>query len=189
MAKLAESRDHYTGTHIDRVGESCLELAEMLPESIYIRNNINKEEFLNSIELASTIHDIGKISTPEHILLKPGPLTTEEMNIMKKHTTVGYETLSKIKDKYDKNNFVNMGLDICRYHHERWDGNGYPEKLKGEEIPLSARIVSIIDVYDALLSERPYKVAFSKERALGIMKEEKAKMFDPEILDVFLSCL
>lgn len=108
------------------------------------------------------------------------------MDIMKKHTVVGFETLSKIKDKYDKNNFINMGLDICKYHHERYDGSGYPQGLSGEDIPLSARIVSIIDVYDALLSERPYKKAFSVNRAVGIMKEEKGKMFDPEILDIFL---
>lgn len=187
MAKLAESRDHYTGTHIDRVGDSCLELAEKIDELVYDRNKIVKSDFLKSIELASTIHDIGKISTPEEILLKPGPLNKEEMEIMKKHTIVGFETLSKIRDKYDKNNFVNMGLDICKYHHERWDGSGYPDGLSGEEIPLSARIVSIIDVYDALLSERPYKKAFTIDRAIGIMKEEKGKMFDPEILEIFLN--
>ena len=186
MARLAESRDHYTGSHIDRVGDSCLELAKKIDEYIYERNNIIKSEFLKTIELASTIHDIGKISTPENILLKPGPLNKEEMDIMKRHTIDGYETLSNIKDKYDKNNFINMGLDICKYHHERFDGTGYPEGLSGETIPLSARIVSIIDVYDALLSERPYKKAFTVERAIAIMKEEKGKMFDPEILEIFL---
>ena len=187
MAKLSEARDHYTGSHIDRVGQNCLELATKINTSIYEKNNITKEEFLKSIELASTIHDIGKISTPEYILLKPGPLTKDEMVIMREHTTAGYETLKKIKDKYNRNNFINMGLDICKYHHERWDGSGYPEGLSDITIPLAARIVSIVDVYDALLSERPYKKAFTLEVAYKIMKEERGKMFDPEILDIFLA--
>lgn len=189
LAQLAESKDHFTGEHLERVGYLCLMISQNLPESIYLKNNIDRDAFINTIELASTLHDVGKIVIPESILMKPGKLTDEEMSIMRKHTTLGYEALLRINEKYGENDFIKMGLNICKYHHERFDGTGYPDKLKGEEIPLSARIVSIIDVYDALISERPYKKSFDKAYSRAIIKEGAGTMFDPEIVDVFLELM
>lgn len=186
LARLAESRDHFTGDHIERVGALCLKVANNLDESYYIENGANKVDIVKTIEFASTLHDIGKVAIPEYILMKPGKLTVAEMDVMKQHTIYGYETLLKIKANYGKNDFINMGIDICRYHHERWNGKGYPEQLKGQAIPLSARIVSVVDVFDALISERPYKKAFTVSHALSIMEEESGNQFDPTILKLFL---
>lgn len=187
LARLSESRDHFTGDHIERVGALCLKVTQNLPKEIFDINNPDRELFLESIELASTLHDIGKVAIPEHILMKPGKLSEEEMEIMKLHTTYGYETLVKIQTLYEKNNFINMGIHICKYHHEKYDGSGYPDGLIGDDIPLSARIVAVVDVYDALVSERPYKKAFSTEKALSIIKEGSGNMFDPVIVEVFLN--
>lgn len=189
LARLSESRDHFTGDHIERVGNLCLKVSENLPAHIFEENNIDREQFLESIELASTLHDIGKVAIPEHILMKPGKLNDEEMATMKMHTTYGYDTLVKIKALYEKNNFINMGIHICKYHHEKYDGSGYPDGLSGNEIPLAARIVAVVDVYDALVSERPYKKAYSQDKALSIIKEGSGNMFDPLLVDVFLNSL
>lgn len=189
LARLAESRDKYTGDHIERVGFLCLELAKNIPEAYYHRNEVDGEYVIKSIELSSTLHDIGKVAIPEHILMKPGSLTLDEMTIMKEHTIIGSDTLKAIKLRYSKNDFVNMGIEICMYHHERWDGRGYPIGLKGEEIPLVARIVTIIDVYDALISERPYKKAMDKDQALLIMIENSGKQFDPTLLNIFVDLI
>lgn len=186
LAKLAESRDHYTGDHIERVGGLCLRLAETMDPAYYNQNNVNKSHFLEAIELASTLHDIGKVAIPESILMKPGRLTDEEMTIMRTHTTIGYETLAQIRKLYKKNAFVNMGIDICKYHHERWDGTGYPEGLSGDVIPLSSRVVAIVDVYDALISERPYKKAFSHQVSLEEIKKGAGSMFDPYLAEIFI---
>ena len=186
LARLSESRDHFTGDHIERVGALCLKVSQHLPTPIFEVNEIDRDLFIESIELASTLHDIGKVAIPEHILMKPGRLSDDEMAVMKMHTTYGYDTLVKIKTLYEKNNFINMGIHICKYHHEKFDGSGYPDGLKGNEIPLAARIVAVVDVYDALVSERPYKKAFSKEKSLSIIREGSGTMFDPEIVKVFL---
>ena len=187
LARLSESKDQFTGDHIERVGTLCLQVAKILPDRIYKHNNIDKEPFLAAIELASTLHDIGKVAIPESILMKPGSLTDDEMDVMKLHTIYGYETLMKIREQYKKNDFINMGIDICKYHHERWNGQGYPVGLAQEQIPLSARIVSVVDVFDALVSERPYKKAFSVAHALEIITEDSGLLFDPEVVTAFLS--
>lgn len=187
LARLSESRDHFTGDHIERVGTLCLQVAEVLPDRIYEHNQINKGTFLAAIELASTLHDIGKVAIPESILMKPGPLTAEEMVVMHHHTIYGYETLMKIRKRYEKNDFINMGIDICKYHHERWNGEGYPVGLAKEQIPLSARIVSVVDVFDALISERPYKKPYSVSYALEVIENDSGSMFDPEVVTAFLS--
>lgn len=189
LAKLAESKDRFTGEHIDRVGVLCHQLADALDEEIYIRNQLNKSEFLKAIELSSTLHDIGKISIDESILLKPGPLTLGERTFMKEHSNIGYNILLSIKERYSRNKFINMGLEICKYHHERWDGTGYPDGLSGNEIPLAARIVAIVDVFDALISERPYKKAFPLETAIDELNKGKGNFFDPELLEVFLQII
>jgi len=186
LARLSESKDQFTGDHIERVGSLCLKVAEVLPDEIYERNQIDKEAFLGTIELASTLHDIGKIAIPEAILMKPGRLTDKEMEVMRLHTIYGYETLMKIRERYKKNDFINMGIDICKYHHERWNGQGYPVGLAQEEIPLAARIVSVVDVFDALISQRPYKKAFTVAFALEEITNGSASMFDPEIVAAFL---
>lgn len=187
LAKLAESRDQFTGEHIDRVGHLCFELAKRIPESVYVKNSQNKEEFIRSIELASTLHDIGKIGIPETILMKPGKLTTTEFKKIKEHCTLGSSTLREIQNRYAKNDFINMGIEICESHHENWDGTGYPRNLKGKDIPFSARLVAVIDVYDALISERPYKKAWSVNESLEEISKLKGSKFDVDIVKAFVS--
>ena len=189
LAKLAESRDKFTGNHIERVGNLSLELAKSIDESIYIKNNCVKSEFIQSIELASTLHDIGKIAIPEHILMKPSKYTDEEYKIMNEHCMLGSTTLKEIQNKYSKNDFINMGIDICESHHENWDGSGYPRKLKGKDIPFAARIVAVIDVYDALISDRPYKKAWTKEKSIKEIAKLSGSKFDSDIVDTFLDCI
>ncbi|KFZ25597.1 MAG: Cyclic di-GMP phosphodiesterase response regulator RpfG [Candidatus Izimaplasma bacterium HR2] len=189
LAKLAESRDKFTGNHIDRVGSLCLKLAKQIHKSVYIKNKCDKEEFVKSIELASTLHDIGKIGIPENIVMKPAKYTKEEFEIMKEHCMLGSTTLREIQNKYSKNSFINMGIDICESHHENWDGSGYPRKLKDRDIPFSARIVSVVDVYDALISERPYKKAWTVEASVKEIISLSGIKFDSDIVDAFLYCI
>jgi putative two-component system response regulator len=186
LAKLAESRDLLTGNHINRVSELSYLLAKELPDSMYKDNNLAKEEFLDTIILSSSLHDIGKIAISDTILNKPGKLTKEEFEVIKTHTTKGYDMLKEIEKDYDDNMFLSLGLQISKSHHERWDGGGYPEGLRGNEIPLAARIVAVVDVYDALISERPYKKAFSKEKSLKIIEEGVGSHFDPVISNIFI---
>ncbi len=135
---------------------------------------------------ASTLHDIGKVGIPDSILHKPGKLTSQEFEIMKNHTNIGANTLLEVKKKYPDSKFLELGINITLYHHEKWDGSGYPHGLRGENIPLSARIMAIADAYDALRSKRVYKEAYSHEKSLEIIKQGKGTHFDPEIVDVFI---
>ena len=123
---------------------------------------------------------------PDSILLKPGILTTAEFEIIKTHTILGAKTLIQARDQYPNNDFINMGIAIACSHHERWDGTGYPEQLRGEDIPLSARIMAVADVYDALRTERPYKPAFSHAKSIRILNENSGTQFDPDIIPVFM---
>ena len=127
---------------------------------------------------------------PKHILTKPSKLNSEEFEVIKMHSRLGGEVLKKanfiFKDNFNKDSYLKVASDIAMHHHEKWDGSGYPDKLKGKEIPKCARIVAIADVYDALRSKRVYKDAFSHEKAFNIIKEERAKSFDPELVDIFL---
>ena len=186
IAKLAESRDKFTGDHLERVGNLSLLLSKKIPDEIFLQNNLSKDQFLQSIRLASVLHDIGKISISDTILNKPSKLTEEEFEIMKTHSLVGAKTLMSIEKKSNHNIFIKLGIEIAKYHHERWDGTGYPTGIAGTGIPLSARIVSIMDVYDALISDRPYKVRFSKAKSIKIIEDGKGKHFDPIIADIFL---
>jgi HD-GYP domain-containing protein (c-di-GMP phosphodiesterase class II) len=185
LAKLAESRDTETGGHIERVGNLCHQLASLLPLEYYDSVD-HKEEFCKAIQLASALHDIGKVGISDAILNKNSSLTEEEKMIMRTHTTIGYQTLSKLYEQYPNNQFVNLGLEITISHHERWDGTGYPKGLSGKDIPLSARIMAIIDVYDALISQRPYKPAYTQERTVRIIKEESGHHFDPDLVNYFI---
>ncbi len=174
LANLAEFRDPETGEHIKRVSLYCKFIAEKL--------NMD-EKFIDHIYYASTMHDIGKVGVPDNILLKQGKPTDEEWEIMKKHTIYGYNIL-----KDSKSEILNMAADIALNHHEKWDGSGYPYGKKEEEIPLSARIMAIADVYDALRSDRPYKKGFSHEETMKIILEgdgrTKPQHFDPNLLEI-----
>ncbi|MCE5180680.1 MAG: response regulator [Betaproteobacteria bacterium] len=182
MSKLAESRDPETGQHLERVREYCVILAIKLNQGKYF--NIDAD-FIENIYAASPLHDIGKVGVPDHVLLKPGKLTDEERTLMETHSTVGAETLRAVNDQHPGNAFVSMGIDIAESHHEKWDGSGYPQKLSGDAIPLSARIVALADVYDALTSKRCYKDAFSHEKAVGIIQSENGRHFDPRLVEAF----
>lgn len=186
LAKLAQSRDDDTGKHIVRVQNYCEILARALAETPKFKEKIN-ETFIKNLVSASTLHDIGKVGISDLVLLKNGKLTDEEFEIIKKHTTIGYETLKDAHSKFKSNAFIEMGMYIALYHHERWDGKGYPTGIKGEEIPLEARIMSIADVYDALGTKRVYKPAFPQEKCVEIIKEGSGTQFDPDIVDVFLT--
>ena len=149
---------------------------------IYPKYNITKEQAALIVN-ASALHDIGKIAIPDSILLKPGRLNEEEFAEMKKHTIYGCELLEKFKQ--EDNEFYQYCYDICRYHHERYDGNGYPDQLKGDEIPIWAQIVSVVDVYDALVSKRVYKDPFAVEEAARMIIDGECGIFSPEMLDCF----
>lgn len=142
------------------------------------------DEKVDVIVSASALHDIGKIAIPDEILMKPGRLTEEEFEYMKSHTTKGAEIIKSIKNVWDET-YGKVGYEICRYHHERYDGKGYPDGLKGEDIPLPAQIVAVADVYDSLISERVYKSAVSKEQAFQMIMTGECGVFSPKILDCF----
>jgi HD-GYP domain-containing protein (c-di-GMP phosphodiesterase class II) len=137
------------------------------------------DDMLVHVRRGAILHDIGKMGIPDQILLKPGPLTADEWRVMRLHPTLGYEMLSHIP-------FLRPALDIPYCHHEQWDGNGYPRRLKGDEIPLVARAFSVVDTYDALTSERTYRPAWKKEDALTHIREQSRKHFDPVIVDIFM---
>lgn len=186
LAKLAEFRSPETGEHLERMREYVKILSLELKKLPAYRNYIS-DKYIGNIYKSSPLHDIGKVGIPDNILLKPGKLTFEEFEIMKKHSVIGGDALSDaIKSTGMEQSFLNMGKEIAYYHHEKWDGTGYPEGLKGEEIPLTARITTLADVYDALTSKRAYKPAFSHDRARTIIIEESDSHFDPDILKAFI---
>lgn len=185
MSKLAESKDPETGAHLDRMREYCKLLSQQLSSSARHASIVDKR-FVDSIYAASPLHDIGKVGVPDHILLKPGKLDPDEWTIMKTHCAIGAETLRAVHALHPGNEFIAMGIDISQSHHEKWDGTGYPFGLSGEQIPLSARILALGDVYDALTSRRCYKEPFSHEKSLNIILEGKGGHFDPDVVDAFL---
>ena len=185
MAKLAESRDPETGAHLERVRAYARALSQELAGAGKFPDEITPE-FVRLIYLTSPLHDIGKVGIPDHVLLKPGRLNDREFEIMKTHTTLGAQTLDAALRKFPGVKFLEMGRDIASYHHERYDGTGYPHGLWGERIPLAARIVSVADVYDALTSKRVYKAAFTHDVAVSLIGEQAGKHFDPTIVQTFL---
>ena len=183
LAKLAESRDNDTGEHLDRIRSYVMILSEDLRGHF----DLIDEEFVNTIALASSLHDVGKVGIPDSILLKPGRLTREEREVMELHTLIGGECLEAIQNRLGADNiFMQIAKQIAYYHHERWDGKGYPHGLEGEDIPLVARIVAVADVYDALTSKRPYKQPLSHIESKGIILAGSGSQFDPEVVDAFL---
>lgn len=181
LSSVVEFRSLESGEHIQRV-KYFTKLFLKYIMKFYPQYGITKEK-ASLIVNAAALHDLGKIAIPDSILLKPGRLTADEFEEMKKHTIYGCELLEKFKQ--EDNEFYQYCYDICRYHHERHDGNGYPDKLKGDEIPVWAQIVSIVDVYDALVSERVYKAPYAVEEAAHMINEGECGIFSPEMLDCF----
>ena len=186
LVKLSESRNDDTGAHIERTAGYCRLLAQKARELPAFADQID-EEFISTIYRASPLHDIGKVGISDSILLKPGKLTPEEFAIMKTHVEIGYQTLKNVEKRHQNNAFIRMGLDITRYHHEKWDGSGYLSGHKGTQIPLSARIMTLADVYDALRSRRVYKDPYPHETSMAILAEGRGTQFDPALLDLFVA--
>lgn len=179
LGTVVESRDFESGEHIMRVKSYTKILARQVQKD-YPEYDLTDEK-IDIIVSASALHDIGKIAIPDHILLKPGKLTQEEFEYMKSHTTRGCEILNNIQEVWDEE-YGRVSYEICRHHHERYNGKGYPDGLAGEEIPISAQIVSVADVYDALVHERVYKDAFPKEQAFEMITNGECGVFSPKLL-------
>jgi putative two-component system response regulator len=185
LVKLTETRDNETGKHLERVQRFCQTLTEELYNNSPYMTSINPE-YIENIYYAAQLHDIGKVGIPDSILLKPGKYTAAEFEVMKTHVLIGSDTLIEVRKNYLENSYLSMAIEITRYHHEKWNGAGYPDGLKGEAIPLSARILALADVYDALRSHRPYKEAFAHQDSVAIILEDSGKHFDPEIVKAFM---
>jgi response regulator RpfG family c-di-GMP phosphodiesterase len=185
LAKLAESRDIDTGRHLERIQSYTRLLADKITRVGKYASYID-EKYVKDLALSSILHDIGKVGVPDAILLKPGRLSFDEFEIIKTHTTIGGNSLSVADQKMGKESFLTLAKEIAYYHHERYDGNGYPNGLRGEEIPLSARLVTLADNYDALTSRRCYKEALPHEEVLDYIRKERGGLFDPDIVDAFL---
>lgn len=186
-SKLAESKDPETGAHLERLRLFCRIIASHLGRHPDFERDITAD-FIECIYAASPLHDIGKVGIPDSILLKPGTLTSNEWEIMRSHTLIGAETLRAVAEKHPGNSFLRMGIEIAESHHERWDGTGYPYGLKGDAIPLAARILALADVYDALTSVRCYKDAFDHETSREMIVKSVDKHFDPRVVEAFLAC-
>jgi putative two-component system response regulator len=184
LAKLAESRDGETGRHIERVQLYCRLLAATLAEQPTYIGRI-EESFIENIFLASPLHDIGKVAIRDNILLKKGELTPSEFEEMKRHTTLGAQTLEAVRKRYPNNEFLRLGIEIALGHHERWDGRGYPLGLRGFGIPLSARIMAVADSYDAARSRRCYKPALSHAECRRTLCERSGTFLDPDLCAAF----
>jgi len=185
LAKLAESRDPDTGEHLERMRWYSRLIAEEYVAT-YSKSKSIPESFPDQIFRSAPLHDIGKVGIPDAILLKPGRLSPEEFEIMKQHTTIGYEALREASTKSQAGGFLAIATEIARSHHERYDRGGYPDGLKGDQIPLSARIVTVADVFDALTSPRAYKQAWPLDTAKAVIEREAGKQFDPQVVDAFL---
>lgn len=187
MASLAETRDNETGNHIRRTQHYVEALARHLQNHPRFRDELT-EDAIQVIFKSAPLHDIGKVGIPDRILLKPGKLTPEEFEIMKTHTTLGRDAIVAAETESTQNNpFFRYAKEIAYSHQEKWDGSGYPEGLVGNMIPLSARLMAVADVYDALISERVYKAAFPHEMAVEIIRDGQGSHFDPDVVDAFLS--
>jgi putative two-component system response regulator len=184
LAKLAEARDPETGAHLERMREYSRVLAQHITQSPRHRAEVDGD-FAQLLYMTSPLHDIGKVGIPDNVLLKPGPLTREEFEIMKQHAVIGGTTLEAAVQAHPHAKYLQMARDIAFTHHEKFDGSGYPYGLRGEAIPLCGRIVALSDVYDALTTARVYKPAYSHDVAKNIIFEGKGKHFDPEIVEAF----
>jgi HD-GYP domain-containing protein (c-di-GMP phosphodiesterase class II) len=185
LAKLSDSRDADTGSHLERIAHYSSALAAGLRQRPEFREQITPG-FVQLIAISSALHDIGKVGVEDSILRKPGPLTADERSRMECHTQIGEECLQEIERRLGSSNFLQMAREISSAHHERWDGQGYPLGLAGERIPLSARIVALADVYDALSCKRVYKEALPHEQCVSMIADASGTHFDPRVVEVFL---
>lgn len=185
LARLLECRDGNIGQHHVRVREYCNILAGQLAKQERHRQHIDAA-YLDDLNVASTLHDIGMVALPEQILLKRGELTEQERRIMQRHTLDGANALRDAQQQCPGDRFIGMAISIAEHHHERWDGQGYPQGLQAEAIPLCARIVALADVYDALTTKRSYKSALDHVQSRGVILLERGRHFDPDVVDAFL---
>ncbi len=188
MADMVENRDSDTGAHIQKTAAYVRIITEGLRKKGYYSEKLT-EKFVSDAVRSAPLHDVGKINIPDVVLNKPGKLTEEEYEIMKTHTTAGKRIMEHAISTVEGDNYLKEARNMAAYHHERWDGKGYPEGLHGEVIPLSARIMAVADVFDALTSPRVYKPAFSLEKALSILEEGSGTQFDPKCIEVFMDSL
>lgn len=194
LAILAEHYDPDTGEHLKRIQHYVKYLLEYLASSSnqYSEYVQRRSSYIEEIVFAALLHDVGKTAIPLEILIKPGKLTADEFNIVKKHTTIACEALGRanllFRDEFGKDSYLALARDIAMYHHEKWNGEGYPHQLKGADIPLSARIIAIADVYDALTSKRPYKKPWTHERAFEEIVKGSGTHFEPELVEAFKHC-
>ncbi|MEG1458163.1 MAG: response regulator [Acetivibrio sp.] len=186
MANLIESRDGCTGGHVKRTSKYVKILALELKKMGFFKEELT-DTYISTLYKAAPMHDIGKIIVPDYILKSKEKLTTEEFKIMQGHSAAGADIIQKNIGKIEEQKYIEIAVNMAHYHHERWNGNGYPKGLKGNEIPLAARIMAFADVFDALTSERRYKPKNSIEESFAIIEDEKGKQFDPVITEVFLS--
>jgi HD-GYP domain-containing protein (c-di-GMP phosphodiesterase class II) len=186
MAAVAETRDPDTGAHIKRTQHYVRAIAKQLQRTGHHAQTLTKE-YIDLLYLSAPLHDIGKVGVPDHILLKPGPLTADELKIMRQHAELGRKIIFSMAKQIDGDNFLLIAAEIAATHHEKWDGTGYPNGLRGQDIPLSGRIMAVADIYDALISRRCYKDAFLHDRAKALMRNLGETTFDPEVLDAFLA--
>ena len=184
LAKLAESRDTDTGHHLDRIRSYVTVLATSLSTT----HPVLKQDDIEDLALASSLHDIGKVGIPDEILLKPGAFTKDERNKMELHSSLGGACLQSIQEQLGDDDFLAIAKEIAFFHHEKWNGAGYPSGKAGTEIPLPARIVALADVYDALTSKRPYKKAMPHSKVREIIIDGRGTHFDPQVVDAFLRC-
>lgn len=185
LARLVESRENVSGSHYKNILYNSRILAEGMQLSPKFEDEVT-DDFIDTIESSAGLHDIGKLMIPDQILLKNAPLDEEERRVMCTHAELGAKTLNDIYEGAEKNDFIEMAIDIAWYHHECWNGSGYPKGLKGKEIPLSARIVKVVDVFDAMISERRYKKPIPLDQTLAYMQEKSGTIFDPDIIRVFM---
>jgi len=186
LAKLADSRDPETGDHLERISAYSTTLASALRHHPRYGKQVTPT-FIRLIGISSALHDIGKVGVADRILLKPGPLSATERKLMQTHCRIGGDCLAEIEQRLGSTNFLQMAREIALHHHERWDGTGYPAGLAGDEIPLSARIVAIADVYDALSSKRVYKERVPHEECAEILRAGAGAHFDPDLIEVWKS--
>lgn len=185
FAELVESRDGITGGHVKNTGIYFDAFINALKDEPKYKNEIT-DNYVRKTIRSAPLHDIGKIGIDDVVLRKKGSLDGGEREYMEKHATMGAATFHKIRMKFPESEFLEIAEEMALYHHERWDGKGYPTGKKGTDIPLCARIMSIVDVYDALTSERPYKKPFSHEKSMALIVEGRGTQFDPELVDEFV---
>lgn len=189
LASLAETRDNETGNHIRRTQRYVEVLARTLAEQAG-HADVLRSDIIEMLVKAAPLHDIGKVGIPDHILNKPGPLDPAEWRVMQQHCVIGSSSIAHAmigEEDHTPLAFLHVAMEIAQSHHEKWDGSGYPEGLRGLEIPLSARLMAVADVFDALISRRVYKPPFSHAEAARIITEGRGSHFDPQLVDIFVA--